>query len=141
MLYQRKRMDVNAVKLKSPMVVGGRTGMPGDYLVTFADDSVSIISGPVFEGNFEPVIGAEKQAFVIIPGKQDEPPKPPMTEPLPTGFICVGCQSETVPEHLFDKNTGLCATCLKKQVVCQTCGLTVQQFEVIGSYCRRCLKS
>lgn len=142
MLYQRKRMEVNAVKLKAEMTVGQKTGQPGDYLVTFEDDSMGIVTANVFEANFEPGYRIEltpenvESMLANLPTPVAPPVQP---EPQPTGYICVGCGSDSVPENMFDKNTGMCADCLKKFVTCQTCGNTVQQFEVVGSYCRRCL--
>ena len=143
MLYQRKRMEVNAVKLRAEMTVGQKTGQPGDYLVTFEDDSMGIVTAKVFEASFEPAMNRiqltrenVENVLTNLPPVINQPTQP---EPQPTGYICVGCGSDSVPENMFDKNTGMCADCLKKFVVCQTCGNTVQQFEVVGSYCRRCL--
>jgi hypothetical protein len=135
MLYHRKPMQVDAIKLSQSMTIKGKTGFPGDYLVTFEDGSMSIMSAAVFNQNFVPA-----QSGALILSEQTPAPEPAKPEPLPTGYICVGCGNESVPEKEFDRNTGQCASCLKEFTTCQTCGLKVQQFEVIGTYCRRCLK-
>jgi hypothetical protein len=137
-------MEVSAVKLKEPMTVGERTGQAGDYLVTFADDSIGIMTAEVFEGNFEALGAGIRPSVRIDPMFMPQPipvqPVPPaVTDPKPTGYICIGCGSDTVPGHLFDKNTGMCAECLKQDVICQTCGTAVKQYELVGTYCRKCL--
>jgi hypothetical protein len=133
MLYDRKKMKVDAVKIGQPMSLNGRNGQPGDYFVTYADGSMSIVSASVFESNFVPSHMTE--VTTITP--DSEPEKTP--EPKPSGYICIGCGSDTIQSHMFDRNTGMCADCLKKQATCHTCGTTVSQFEIIGTYCRRCL--
>ena len=141
MLYQRKIMVVNAAKLKSPMAINGKAGQAGDYLVTFEDDSIGIMTAEVFEGNFEPLSVLPVQH--IKGGIETALPTPiippAITDPKPTGYICIGCGSDTVPGHLFDKNTGMCAECLKQDVICQTCQTAVKQYELVGTYCRKCL--
>lgn len=140
MLYQRKPMTVDAIKLLRPMEVAGKHGKPGDYLVTFEDGSITIVTGPIFEGNFQAVSAYNPPTPIAQPIQAPQPiPVQQSDEPKPTGLICLGCGSE-VQRNVFDPATGMCAECLKKTVVCQNCQSTVQQFEIVGTYCRRCLK-
>lgn len=135
MIYYRKPMEVDAIKLQVQMNLAGKVGNPGDYLVTFKDGSMTIVSGPTFEASFDAV----PAQVIQFPAQVQKPPQMEQPIPKPLGFVCVGCGSETVPEREFDKNTGMCAACLKQTATCQTCGATVQQFEIVGTYCRRCL--
>lgn len=136
MIYIRKPLEVDAIKLHQPMTVGGKTGQPGDYLVTYPDGSMGIMTGKIFEGNF-------MEASLIRPPAPhiDQPskPLPPEVVEIETAkFVCVGCGKE-VEQHLWDSKTAQCVSCLQKSVFCHTCGTEVKQYEIIGTYCRRCL--
>jgi len=138
MLYIRKPMDVDAIQLQRQMELNGKVGKVGDYIVTFADGSITIMTAAVFQGNFIP---ASADARILNSPVAVVTPVvvPPVVEPKPTGYVCVGCGDETVPGSHYDKNTGLCADCLKLETVCENCGAAVKQYERVGSYCRKCL--
>lgn len=139
MLYYRKEMLVDAMLVTRGMTVEGKTGQPGQYFVQFADGSFNFMSPEVFEANFENAAEHGMIATTAAP----TPKSPPVPEPEPiqlTQYVCLGCGSE-VAEEIFEKKTGLCVDCLKQTVTCQTCGQSVKQYEVIGTYCRKCLAS
>lgn len=134
MIYKRIQLEVDAIKLQQPMTVGDKTGQSGDYFVTYPDGSMGIVRGAVFEANFSP---ATRQSPLVIETPIISPP--PATKEIETAkFICVGCGRE-VEQHLWDSKTAQCVTCLQKDVYCHTCGAAVKQYEIIGTYCRRCL--
>lgn len=137
MIYARKPLEVDAIKLQQSMTVGDKTGQPGDYFVTYPDGSMGIVRGPVFEANFMDT------ALLRPPAPQNTertppPPQPQHTEIETAKFVCVGCSRE-VEQHLWDSKTAQCVNCLQKDVHCFTCGAEVKQYEIIGTYCRRCL--
>ncbi len=133
MLYIRNPLQVDAIKLIQPMAINGKTGQPGDYLVTYPDGSAGIMKGEIFEANFMPHLSMTIQAPTPI-----TPPPPQIKEIETAKFVCVGCNRE-VEQHLWDSKTAQCVTCLQKNVYCHTCGAEVKQYEIIGTYCRRCL--
>lgn len=136
MIYKRIQLEVDAIKLQQPMTVGDKTGRPGDYFVTYPDGSMGIVSGKVFEANFAP----SNHGLLIVDHREQTPAPPPpqVTEIATAKFVCVGCNRE-VEQHLWDSKTAQCVTCLQKNVYCHTCGAEVKQYEIIGTYCRRCL--
>lgn len=136
MLYIRKPMDVDAIQLQRQMELNGKVGQAGDYIVTFADGSITIMTAAVFQGNFIP---ASADARILKSPAAVLEVTPPAIEPKPTGYVCVGCGDETVPGSHYDKNTGMCADCLKLETTCPNCGSTIKQYERVGSYCRKCL--
>lgn len=140
MIYARKPLEVDAIKLQQSMTVGDKTGQPGDYFVTYPDGSMGIVRGPVFEANFmDAALLRPPAPQIVLPQNAERTPPPPqMTEIATAKFVCVGCNRE-VEQHLWDSKTAQCVTCLQKNVCCHTCGAEVKQYEIIGTYCRRCL--
>lgn len=135
MLYIRNPLQVDAIKLIQPMAINGKTGQPGDYLVTYPDGSAGIMKGEVFEANFMPHLANSIQA----PALGTITPPPPQIKEIETAkFVCVGCGRE-VDQDQWDGKTAQCVACLQKNVFCHTCGAEVKQYEIIGTYCRRCL--
>lgn len=137
MIYARKPLEVDAIKLQQSMTVGDKTGQPGDYFVTYPDGSMGIVRGPVFEANFMDAALLRPPA----PQNTERTPPPPQlqhTEIETAKFVCVGCGRE-VEQNQWDGKTAQCVSCLQKNVFCHTCGAEVKQYEIIGTYCRRCL--
>lgn len=132
MRYARKPLVVDAIKLMSATTVNGMTGKPGDYLLTMPTGEMGFMAASMFEANFQPA----DMVAAVAPGN----PAPDVAEETPQKplMICLGCGGEVPPEE-FERKTGMCVNCLKKQVTCHNCGRTVFQYEIIGTMCRKCM--
>ena len=130
MRYARKPLVVDAIKIVAPTTVNGMTGKPGDYLLTMPTGEMGFMAASMFEANFQPAD--------MVPIVQDNPAPDLADAPQKTLMICLGCGEEVPPEE-FERKTGMCVNCLKKQVSCHNCGRTVFQYEIIGTMCRKCL--
>lgn len=132
MRYSRKPLSVDAIKLTAPTTINGQTGQPGDYLLTLPNGELGFMPAAMFESNFQPEALATQ---IIAPAN----PAPDMAEePTRNLMICLGCGAEVPPEE-FERKSGMCVNCLKKQVSCNNCGRQVFQYEIIGTMCRKCL--
>jgi hypothetical protein len=137
MIFHRKPMEVDAVLLKLPMEFNGKKGGPGDYFVTFADGSMTIMAKRPFENMF-----SQTEVATVIPAAPAElitMAELEKQEAIHSKFICMSCNNE-VMEADWERKTGMCVECLKLLVNCNTCGKQVNQYEIIGSMCRHCLK-
>lgn len=138
MRYQRIPIKVDAIQVPQATPVGEQFANAGDFIVTYEDGSMSVIAKDVFLRHYEPV---NQLATPAVIKQQPEPqPQPPSheTKPGTIGYVCLGCGQE-VAEEIYEKKSGLCVNCLKQDVECQTCASQVKQYELIGTYCRRCL--
>lgn len=134
MKYQRIPIKVDAIKLSEPTQINGKTGQPGDYLLTLPGGKIAIMTGKVFEASFEPI----EAGFAEVAAPDLERPTPQEVFERKSLMICLGCGDEVTRDQ-FEPKSGMCVRCLKQQVTCQTCDRDVFQYEVIGLKCRHCL--
>lgn len=134
MRYARKPLIVDAIKLSTATTLNGMTAQTGDYLLTLPNGEIGFMAASMFEANFQPI----DQSLANTPANHLPPDL--ADEPKQSLMVCLGCGEEVPPEE-FERKTGLCVNCLKKQVTCHTCGRAVYQYEILGTHCRKCAKT
>lgn len=140
-IFYRKPMTVDAMKLSVSLVLGGDQGEPGDYLVTFADGSQAIYPEEVFHAEFEEGLSPRETPVI----KPTQAPVAPLTKPkaedweeknLPTDCTCIEC-GQSVKRSDWDAVSGVGKCCI--MVKCLSCKRPARFSQVSGEYCPQCL--
>lgn len=143
MKYQRKQMIVDAIELQSEMTFNSKRGFPGDFLVNLEGQQI-IFQRDLFLKHYEPFHDTPTAEKPV-----EEPEPEPESEkegdikeweaPMTSNKICIACNRE-LPVGQIEVKSGICVDCLQENVKCYTCNSDCKRYELVGPFCRKCLK-